>query len=286
MASLVKWISAAVACVLMAAGPCAAGQAPAPRGSSGAPPVIGSAIAPAAATAPVTDANYVLGEGDTIAVSVLGQPYTGGGRIDADGKIQLQYLGSVKVSEKTAPQVADMIGQALTAGGYYNKPIVKVDIVNYASRYVTVLGAVGTPGLVPVDRAYRVSEILAKVGGVKETAADYLVLTPVVGPARNLLVKELATGGAAQDPYVQPGDKLYSPLADTFYISGEVKTPTTMILTPGLTVEMAIAKAGGLTDLGTNKGIKITRNGKTIDRVNLNDKVQPGDIVTIKQRLF
>jgi polysaccharide export outer membrane protein len=59
-----------------------------------------------------------------------------------------------------------------------------------------------------------------------------------------------------------------------------------MILTPGLTVEMAIAKAGGLTDLGSNKGIKITRKGKTIDHVNLDDKVQPGDIVMIKQRLF
>jgi polysaccharide export outer membrane protein len=276
MASFAKWMSAAVGCVLLVAGPCTAAQAP-----SAAPPAAASTATAGA------DNNYVLGPGDTIEVSVLGTNYVGRGRIDPDGKIQLLYLGAVKVSEQTASQVADQIGKALAAGGYYTKPTTKVDIVSYASRYVIVLGEVGSPGLVPVDRAYRVSEILARVGGVKTgSAADYVVLTPETGPARNLVVKELATGGNAQDPYVQPGDKLYSPMADVFYISGEVKSPSTLVLTPGTTVGVAIAKAGGLTELGSDKGIKITRKGQTLDRVSLDEKIQPGDVVFIKQRLF
>jgi polysaccharide export outer membrane protein len=277
MASFVKWISAAIGCILLMAGPCAA--QPAPAAQSATPP------ATASSGAPVADNNYILGVGDVIEVSVLGQTYTGGGRIDADGKIQLQYLGAVKVSEQTAAQVQDQIGKALEASGYFVHPTIRVNVVSFTSRYVTVLGAFRAPGLVPVDRAYRVSEILAKVGGVSELGADYLVLTPLQGPARNLLVKDLATGDSTQDPYVQPGDKLYSPSADIFYISGEVKSPSTFPLTPGITISQAIARAGGLTDLGSNKGIKVTRKGQTVN-VDLGDKVQPNDVIMIKQRLF
>jgi polysaccharide export outer membrane protein len=284
MTSFAKWISAAVGCVLLVAGPCAAAQAPARPAAPNAP---APAASPTQTGVGVADNNYILGPGDAIEVSVLGRAdFTTRARIDADGKIQLPYLGTLKVSEQTATQLADVVGKALEKGGYFAHPIMKVDVVSYASRYVIVLGAVGAPGLVPVDRAYRLSEILARVGGVKENGADFVVLTPENGPNRNLLIKDLATGDSSQDPYVQPGDKIYSPLGEIFYISGEVKSPSTLGLTPGLTVGMAIAKAGGISDLGTTKGIKITRKGKTVDNVTLEEKVQPNDVIMIKQRLF
>ena len=197
----------------------------------------------------------------------------------------MQYLGAVKVSDQTAAQVQDQVAKALDAMGIFIHPTVRVNVVSFTSRYVTVLGAFRSPGLVSVDRAYRVSEIMAKVGGIAENGADYLVLTPTQGQPRNLKIKDLATGDPSQDPYVQPGDKLFSPLAETFFISGEVKSPSTLVLTPGLTVGMAIAKAGGLTDLGSDKGIKAIRKGQTVN-VTLDDKVQPDDIIKIKQRLF
>jgi polysaccharide export outer membrane protein len=283
MASFAKWISTAIGCFLLMAGPCAAAQAPAAQPRNAAPPAPAPATAPSGS--PVADNNYILGIGDVIEVTVLGQTYSAGGRIDADGKIQMQYLGSVKVSDQTATQVQDQVGKALEAAGYYIHPTVRVNVVSFTSRYVTVLGAFRSPGLVPVDRAYRVSEIMAKVGGVGENGADYLVLTPAQGAPRNLLIKDLATGDSTQDPYVQPGDKLFSPLAETFFISGEVKSPSTLVLTPGLTVGMAIAKAGGLTDLGSDKRVTVIRKGQTVG-VSLDDKVQPNDIIKIRQRLF
>src|SRR3546814_3797855 len=77
---------------------------------------------------------------------------------------------------KTALQLSREVAGQLSSAGYYVKPQVLVDVVSYASRYVTVLGAVTSPGLVPIDRAYRVSEILARVGGKQDKGAEYLML--------------------------------------------------------------------------------------------------------------
>jgi polysaccharide export outer membrane protein len=111
------------------------------------------------------------------------------------------------------------------SGGIFAEPIVSVEIVSYASQYVTVLGAVTSPGLVPVDRAYRVSEILARVGGKRQGGADYVVLRPADGPEQRLMIEELATGGPEQDPIVPPGAKLFLPEAEQFFIYGQVNTP-------------------------------------------------------------
>jgi polysaccharide export outer membrane protein len=252
----------------------------------------GHAAPPAAATPPVItagspDKNYVLGPADVIEVSVLTHAeYTTRGRIGEDGEIRLPYIGAINAARKTSNELADEISAALIKGGYYERAIVRVEIVSFASRYVTVLGDVGSPGIVPVDRAYRVSEILARVGGVRETAADYLVLRPQNGPERKLLVKDVATGDELQDPYVSPGDKIYAPKAEMFYVSGMVAAPGAFPLTADMTIRMAIARAGGVTLQGTDKNIRLTRHGARVPHVDLNSKVEGGDVLVVPENLF
>lgn len=233
------------------------------------------------------DQSYILGPADVIEVSVLGHPdYTTRGRIAADGTILMPYLGAVTASERTANEFGEQVGRALDKGGYFAHAIVKVEIVSFASRYVTVLGEVSAPGLVPVDRAYRLSEIMARVGGVKDSGADYVIIRPEHGPERTLSIKDLATGDETQDPFVAPGDKIYSPKAEVFYVSGQVNAPGAYGLMPDMTVRMAIARGGGVTPLGTESRVQITRRGSKLSKVDLNSKVEPGDIVFIGQRLF
>src|SRR3546814_1409215 len=88
-------------------------------------------------------------------------------QIHSDGSILLPLIGNINAGGKTVLQLRDMISSALKSGGFYTTPAVNVTIVTFASRYVTVLGEVAQPGAVPIDRAYRVSDILARVGGVK-----------------------------------------------------------------------------------------------------------------------
>ena len=233
------------------------------------------------------DQGYILGPQDVVEVDVLGQAdFKVRAPIGSDGSIELPYVGKVMAANKTTSQLSDDISHALETGGFYSHPILSVQIVAYASRYVTVLGQVGTPGLVPIDRSYHLSEILARVGGLKEDAADYVIVRTPGGPERRYLVSALATGGDNQDPLVPPGDKIFSPRAAVFYISGQVKAPGAYPMITGMTLRMAIGRGGGLTDLGTDHGVKVRDTGGKIVSLGLDDQIAAGEVIVVGERLF
>lgn len=254
---------------------------------SQAAPTAAPASPAGAAESTAADQTYVLGLADVISVSVLGRKdFTSvEGRISEDGTIQLPYLGSVPAAGRTTATFTDQVAQALERGGFFVKPVVKVDIKSFASRYVTVLGEVGKPGLVPIDRPYRISEVLARVGGLKDSGSDYVVVRKPDGSSKKLWVKEVASGDLAADPYVAPGDRIYAPVADLFYISGAVTKPGEYKLTQDMTVRLAIARAGGVNALGSDKKVKLTRKGAKIV-AKLDMPLQPGDVIVIGERLF
>lgn len=246
------------------------------------------ATAPAAgAQADSPAQSYVLGPEDVIEADILGRSdFRTRAEIGPDGKIQLPYLGTVEAANRTVLALTAQVRKALEAGGFFSNPNLKIEIVSYHSRYVIVLGEVRSPGLVPVDRAYRLSEILARVGSVSGAGADYVILRSENGPERRLSVKDLATGDSTQDPYVSPGDKVYVPHADVFYISGQVRTPGTFSVEPNMTVRIAIARGGGLTELGSEGKVKITRHGVKVAKVDLESKIEPDDVIIVGERLF
>lgn len=256
---------------------------PAPASPAATPAETGAA----AAEKPVSLADgYVLGVGDTLEVSVLGRSeFNARVQVQADGTIQLPYLKSVPAQNMTVLQLRDDIRKRLQSGGFYTDPVVNVVVASYTSRYVTVLGAVGQPGLVPVDRAYRVSEILARVGGPQPTGDDNLLLRRADGSEMTLPVAQLATGGPDQDPLVSPGDKLYIAQAPVFYITGAVNGSGSYKVDKGMTVRKALARAGGLTDRGSDKKVKVFRNGEEI-KAKLEDPIRDGDSITVGERFF
>jgi polysaccharide biosynthesis/export protein len=245
------------------------------------------ATMPKAGTPTVTLSDgYVLGPGDVVEIAVLGRDeYRPRVQVQVDGTIQLPYIDSIQASNRTVLQLRGDVRSKLIAGGYYTDPAVSVIVVTYASRYVVVLGQVGTPGIVPVDRAYRLSELLARVGGPKETGADMLVLRRASGEEIKLPFERVAIGGGDDDPIVNPGDKVYVGPAETFYVSGQVRSGGKLTLAAGMTVQMALAQAGGLTDRGSDKRIKITRKGQVISGT-LATPVLPGDVITVGERFF
>ena len=254
-------------------------------------PVTSSASGPTAAPSGPqlgdgASAAYILGRDDVIEVGLLGRNDFGGrARVQADGTIQLPFIGKVAAVDRTAAELSDLVRKALQAGGYFADPVVTVEVVGYSSRYVTVLGSVGTPGLVPINRPYRLSDILARVGGVREGAADYLVVRSADGQDRRVLIRDLATGNIDQDPVVKAGDKIYSPTAETYFIYGQVNSSGSYVLTSDMTVRKAIAKGGGLTESGSDKKVEIQRDGKKV-KVKLDDPIQAGDVLVIGERLF
>jgi polysaccharide export outer membrane protein len=235
----------------------------------------------------VTDSGYVIGVDDIIEVSLVGVPdYRTRVKVQADGRVQLPYVESVSAVDKTSLALSREIARRLASGGYYVKPQVIVDIVSYASRYVTVLGAVANPGLVPVDRDYRLSEILARVGGTRADGADHVKLRRETGAEMVLDLTTLATGGESTDPQVAPGDKIYVPDAEQFFIYGQVNAPGAYRVVSGMTVRQALARGGGLTQLGTERRVKIFRNGAEVKGAGLESAVTPEDVVVVGERYF
>jgi polysaccharide export outer membrane protein len=252
-----------------------------------------SAAVPAASqtvaqpSAPLTmNAGYVLGPGDVVETAVLGRDdFKQRVQVQVDGTIQLPYLRSVKAADLTVIQLRDEITQLLRQGGFFIDPVVSVSVASFASRYVTVLGEFGSPGLVPVDRAYRVSEILARAGGAKSSAGDTLVLRRTSGQQFVLPLASVSSGGPDEDPLVQPGDKLFIATAPNFYIYGQVTGPGSYKVERGMTVRMALARGGGLTDRGSLGRISVIRHGQKL-RANLDMPITGDDTIVVGERFF
>src|SRR5205807_8503310 len=98
--------------------------------------------------------------------------------------------------------------------------------------------------LIPMDRPYRRSELLARVGGVREGAAEYIIVRSLNGEEKRYSIRQIATGDLSQDPYVKAGDKLFAPVAEVYYVYGQVKSPGVFPVAPDMTVRMARARAG------------------------------------------
>jgi len=275
------------ALAMLVGAPASAQQPPAVGSQpSAAAPAAPAQVSPSMAVSEGASSAYVLGRDDVVEVGLLGRTDFGGrARVQADGTIQLPFIGKVQAAERTTSELSETVRKALQAGGFFADPVVTVEVVGYASRYVTVLGAVGSPGLVPINRPYRLSEILARVGGVRDGAADYLIVTSATGEEKRLLIRDLATGDLSRDPYVAPGDKLFSPQAEIFYIYGQVNSPGAYSIQSGMTVRMALAKAGGLTEQGSDKKVTATRGGKKV-KLDLAGDVQAGDVMVVGERLF
>jgi polysaccharide export outer membrane protein len=73
------------------------------------------------------------------------------------------------------------------------------------------------------------------------------------------------------------------------FVHGEVKNPGRFTFQPGLTLEQAIAMAGGFTDRANRKKIERIRGdvpGAAPARVELSAPVFPGDVITVNQSFF
>lgn len=73
-----------------------------------------------------------------------------------------------------------------------------------------------------------------------------------------------------------------------FYINGEVKKPGSYPYKKNLTVEKAVALAGGFSERASRTAISlVSENDKRfVKAVALNDKIKPGDVITISESFF
>ena len=237
-------------------------------------------------------AGYILGPGDIVEVSVAGQDeYRSRVQVQVDGTVQLPFIRDVQAEDLTVAQLQDEVAERLRSGGYYTDPVVNVIVAGYASRYVVVLGQVGSPGLLPIDRNYRLSEVIARVGGIGANGSETVTLTRASGEQLNVTLQQMATGGNSMDPYVAAGDKIFVDRVEegerpTYCIYGAVRAAGCYSVGDSMSLRMALARAGGLSDLGSEKKVDVFRNGREIGRLGLNERIMEGDVLKVGERFF
>ena len=91
-------------------------------------------------------------------------------------------------------------------------------------------------------------------------------------------------------PALVAGDVLYVNRAPNFYIYGQVNRPGMYTLDRGMTVAQAIAKGGGLTLRGTDRGVRVNRRygNKSVQVLEpkLEDAIRPDDLLFIRESIF
>ncbi len=231
---------------------------------------------------------YVLGPDDSIAVQVFGQPEAGvTTRIKSDGTIVMPLIGTVKAEGQTQLELAETIKQKLIKGGFFKAPLVNVEVGSYVSKTVNVAGKVANPGVFPLDKQYTVLEVLLKSGWIREQGAGYVYLRRANGGQEIKLDAEaLVRGAPDKNVILAPGDTLFVPDAETFYITGQVGHPGTFPILREMTLRQALALAGGVTASGSERKVALIRGGGKEVPAKLDDLVQKGDVYIVKERLF
>ena len=256
----------------------------------------GGQAKPDPAVPAVPTEGYVIGAQDNLSIIVTDETdLTGKYRVDADGTISMPYLQRVPVAGLSLQEAQDKI-TALLKKDFIKNPQVRIEVDQFKARSVMVMGEVRTPGKVTLPgTSMSLLEALALAGSPTQGASnEVLVMHPPKpgAPAPEPITvnrKDLELGKVGRDITLQDGDIVNVPIAKRFYISGFIKNPGSFVLDTGTTVGQAIILAGGLSDRGSDRRIKIGRvvNGKSVDiDAEMTDKVLPNDEVKIRSRFF
>ena len=237
-------------------------------------------------------------------------------RVSGDGYISFPLIGRVMVEGLTTSQIERLISDKLAQEQYLLDAHVSAMVTEYNSKNFLVLGAVSKPGSYSLSARERVLNGISKAGGVGLERDGYkgagkqgmIIRTEHPStPRERKIVIDLDLQGLLKgrdqvsNIYLQDKDVIYIPMAEQFYIIGEVKNPASYPITDQeITLVEAISMAGGFTPIaarnktriirvedGNEKIIEvkvdaITKSGKRIQDV----VIQPGDVIVVPESFF
>lgn len=252
--------------------------------------------ATAQVAAPVVE-QYRIGPGDSVKIVVYQNPDLSlEARVSEAGVVSFPLLGRVLLSGLNVTEAENRIATDLVRGGFIKNPQVLVTVTQVRANQVSLLGYFAKPGRYPLDLAgMRLTEVLALAGGVvPDAGADQVVLLGTRDGQKIRreidLQRIFAPDGADLNVVLMPGDVLWIDRAPQVYLYGEVNRPGQIRLGRGMTVKQVLATAGGVTQRGTLRGLRISRrsaDGSFHDvEPSLEDQLRDGDVIEVRESLF
>ena len=249
-----------------------------------------------AAPATAAAAQYRLALGDMIKITVFQSPDLSlETRITEAGVISYPLLGSVNLAGLTVAEAEQRIAKGLRDGNFVKQPQVSINVVQARGNQVSVLGQVGRPGRYPLETGeVRMTDMLATAGGVAPGGSDIVVVVGTRNGQPHRVEVDLpsvfAPNRRSADVLLENGDVIWIERAPQIYMYGEVQRPGAMRLERNMTVMQALASAGGLTQRGTARGLRVSRKdaGGTVREIEptMTDTLRPDDVVFVRESVF
>jgi polysaccharide biosynthesis/export protein len=208
---------------------------------------------------------YRLGPDDQVVLRVANAPDISDKpvRIDADGYIKLPMIGRVQAAGMTAGQLEAELTKRLKV--YIEEPDVAISVAEFHSQPVSIIGAVGSPGLHQLEGHKTLVEILALAGGLRPDAGPTAKITRQLewgrvplpnakdDPSGQFSTAEVSLKSImnANDPEkniaICPQDIISIPQAEMVFVLGEVTKTGGLPLNAGdrMSVLEALSNAGG-----------------------------------------
>lgn len=223
-------------------------------------------------------ASYVLGPSDQISLAVDQLPEEFAEktfRIDQNGDVSIPLIGRVHGGGLTASELEDELRNRF--GTILKAPDVVVNVTEFSSQPVSVLGAVGLPGIRQLQGRKTLFEVLSLAGGLRPDAGTTVKITrelrlgalPLPGAATGstgqysvatVHLKDVMQA-SAENIVVLPGDTVFVPRADLVYVVGSVTKPGSFPIGESETLSalQLVSLAEGLIRTAASEKAKILR---------------------------
>jgi polysaccharide export outer membrane protein len=174
-----------------------------------------------------------LGADDLVAVSVYDAPeLTRTVRIESDGTIRLPLLKQGVTAAGEFPRTLEAnIADALTSEEILVDPVVKVTVVEYHSRPISVIGAVKKPLTFQSVGSVTVVDALARAEGLTNDAGTEILLTLPASTGEAARIERIPVKRLLRDAdssvnfTLHGGEEIRVPEASRIFVVGNVKKP-------------------------------------------------------------
>ena len=238
---------------------------------------------------------YRIAPGDVLEVRThLVKEITGSFRVSQKGVVVLPLVGAVRVAGLTEAGAAESVRTGL--GAFVVQPEVTLSISEFGSQRVSVVGAIGRPGIYALRSSKQtVADLLTEAGGITRGAGPTLLFSPghrvpagaklLPGQTRPIADAVAQLGLAAAGDLVRGrpdaiaidltrlyegrsvpelglpvrgGDTIVVPPGGQVFVDGWVNVPGGYPLARGMTLTAAVSHAGGLT-FAARRGVRLSR---------------------------
>lgn len=252
----------------------------------------------------VWDSGYRIGPGDVLKVDAYTHnEISGSFPVEGTGEITYPLLGEVTVAGKTTAEVAQLLEQLLEKDFYVDVQLT-VEVEEYHSQPVTVVGEVQKPGTYYLRGRTTLTQILSEAGGLHPGAGPELELRRVIfKPEREsqeihtFAIDEILGGGEGSQVELRAGDVIKVSARQVYFITGEVASPGQYESGRGLTLMQALSQAGGLGKFASqtievHRDVDGTKEILTYDLAQIrkgkvaDPPIRQNDVVIVRRRFF